>query len=749
MDYLLKASAVLLIFYGCYQLFLQRDTFFQGNRMFLLTGLIVACCLPLVVIPIYIEYTPIDLTSFVVDSPSSAESLPVIEAEPYDYSMILSSIYALGIIFFLGKLIIEFISLRRVLNTSREQSNGEFRIMETTEDIAPFSFFNRIVYNPKHFNTTELEHVITHEKVHSKQWHSFDTILANIACMLFWFNPIIWLYKKALQQNLEFIADQKAQYISECKKSYQTVLLKASVKNHQLAFTNQFYTSLIKKRIVMLHKSKSHKLNTLKFLLIIPVLGLFMMSFNTEKVYIEKPSETATITASEQQNGKEIEVIFHKDMSDEDLKTIQADLKKEGVTFEYENLKRNNDGEITGISTTFTSETGSTTYNTESDEPIKKFFFRMNDKTFGVGQLNPNTFTFKSKDGGTTIQSTTGNVFVVEEIDEESDEKIGTVKIVKRSNIDSVYFNSKDGKTYSWTNDGGKTIEIDASNKDKNSFFYRTNSDEPIYIINGKVVTKEELEDVDSDDIESINVLKGKSAVEVYGYKAKNGAVILNKKGAKGWTIDTDKNHNVKVEYEFFDVKDGEEPMIILDDKVITKKDMKTMNYNLIDKIEVIKDAKAIEIYGDKGKNGVIVIDSKTGNINADKIRFRKKDKNDYEVKVKGAYYTDKTGNVTKVVSGYNNVYFVDNSSAMRLVDKATPKELLERDKQTLKDDHGLDVRFSKIKRNKNGEITRIKIMVKDGKGNRASATYESEDGIPPIKYGNDYKGQVVVSSQL
>ncbi|MBO6632235.1 MAG: hypothetical protein JJ936_11910, partial [Psychroserpens sp.] len=489
--------------------------------------------------------------------------------------------------------------------------------------------------------------------------------------------------------------------------------------------------------------------NKLKFLLIVPVLALFMMSFNTKEVYIETPAKTSTIAAPSEDEGKEIEIIFNKDMSDDDLKTIQKDLKAEGVTFEYSDLKRNKNGEITGINTKFTSETGSTTYNTDSDEPIKKFYFRMSDKTFGVGQLNPNTFTFKSKDGGTTIQSTTGDIIVVEEIDEETDDKSGKVKIVKRSNIDTVYFNSKGGKTYSWTSDDGKSVEIDASNKDKNTFYYRTKSDEPIYIIDGKVVTKEALEDVDSDDIKSLNILKGKAAVEVYGYKAKNGAVILNKKDAKGWTIDHDKKSNFSVEYEFFDTDDGETPLIIMDDKVITKKDMKSMDYNLIDKIEVIKDTRAIEIYGDKGKNGVIIIDSKTGDINANKIKLRTSNDGDYKVRVKGATYTDDDGNVTKVVTGYNNVFFVDNSSAMRLVDKETPKALLERDKQTLKDDHGLDVRFSKIKRNKSGKITRIKITVKDNNGNRASATYESADGIPPIKYGHDYRGQVVVSSQL
>ena len=95
---------------------------------------------------------------------------------------------------------------------------------------------------------------------------------------------MVWLYKKELQQNLEFIADEKAQTVSDCKESYQRLLLKASVSNHPLALTNNFYNSLIKKRIIMLHKSKSKKLNQLKFLLTIPALGMIYYFKNYENV---------------------------------------------------------------------------------------------------------------------------------------------------------------------------------------------------------------------------------------------------------------------------------------------------------------------------------------------------------------------------------------------------------------------------------------------------------------------------------
>ncbi|TXD81855.1 hypothetical protein ESY86_16655 [Subsaximicrobium wynnwilliamsii] len=84
MDYLLKASAVLIIFYVCYYLFLRRETFFQTNRWFLLAGLVVSICIPFLVIPMYIEYVPLDLTGF-ANTTSTRGTTPITQ-EPFDYA---------------------------------------------------------------------------------------------------------------------------------------------------------------------------------------------------------------------------------------------------------------------------------------------------------------------------------------------------------------------------------------------------------------------------------------------------------------------------------------------------------------------------------------------------------------------------------------------------------------------------------------------------------------------------------------
>jgi beta-lactamase regulating signal transducer with metallopeptidase domain len=252
MEYLLTASAVIFIFYTCYKVFLQRETFFESNRWFLLIGLIFAILMPFIVIPVYIEYVPV-VQQFIVANAGTASQTAI--EDPIDFIQIVFLIYSIGALYFLVKFIIELSSLLLLLKKNSSYKKGAFTFIETHHKVPPFSFFKYIVYNKNQFNETELNHIINHEKVHAKQYHSIDIMLIHIASTLFWFNPFIWLYKKVLQQNLEFIADKEAQIVSKCEKSYQTLLLKSSVPNYQLVLANNFYNSLIKKRIVMLHKS--------------------------------------------------------------------------------------------------------------------------------------------------------------------------------------------------------------------------------------------------------------------------------------------------------------------------------------------------------------------------------------------------------------------------------------------------------------------------------------------------------------
>ncbi|WP_323788783.1 M56 family metallopeptidase [Psychroserpens sp.] len=725
MDYLLKASAVLLIFYICYKLFLQRDTFFQTNRWFLLCGLVLASCIPLIVIPIYIEYTPIAASGFSYTTTHASDAIPnVIANEPFDYLQVIIWTYIAGILFFIGKLCVEFLSLRKVLKTSEETaSTGYFKLLETSNDVAPFSFFNKIVYNPNQFSTEELTHVINHEKIHAKQYHSIDTIIAQLSCILFWFNPIVWLYKKAVQQNLEFIADQKAQYISPCEKSYQTVLLKASVQNHQLAFTNNFYTSLIKKRIVMLHKSKSKKLNQLKLILVLPLLAGFMMSYNTKTIYIETNTDNEENTEEVTDQDEIIEIIITKSTSDDNLLEIKDALEKKGITFNYKDVKRNSDGDITAIHTEFKSEKNSSNYNISGDEGIKSFRFKSDKNGFGVGTLDSNTFTYKTKGSGSSVkmQSTkgSGKVLIIEEDDDNGNSTVD-VRVLK--NKDSVYLMNKDDKI-TWSSD------------DNNSNVFIEDSDEPLFIINGKKVKKSLFEDVDSDDIESVFVIKGDNALKKYGKDGKNGVILMTKKGSKSLFSESEDTIILNSSNNFTFETDGDEPLYILNGTVITKDKMSAINSNDINSVEVLKDESAVKLYGKKGKNGVVIINSN----GLKKSEFFSNGNKNVIVEVDEE-------SPWKVETAVTSVQFFDdehNSDTIEfIIVKNSSDAFLETQKNNLKT-LGIDAKFTKVRRNKAGEITSIKISLDDNQGRKSSASWrEKNQAIPDIVMGksNDDK---------
>jgi len=325
MEYLLKASAVVTLFYLCYKLFLQRETFFESNRWFLLTGLVIAFTMPFIVIPIYVSPEPAYLQNIMITGSTIPVGTIINSEKPFDALQLIIGLYSIGTLFFLGRFIWQFGSLGFILLNNDRKKNGRYTYIKTINTTSPFSFFKWIVYNPKQFSETELKQILTHEKIHAGQFHSIDIILTQLASIVFWFNPFIWLYKKELQQNLEFIADQNTQEQFNCKKSYQHLLLKTSVPNYEMALTNNFYNSLIKKRIVMLHKNRSQSKNQWKYALVIPVLALFLMSFNTKEIirYDEAYNSNNALSESSVETGDVEMVMITKDFTDADFKKLK------------------------------------------------------------------------------------------------------------------------------------------------------------------------------------------------------------------------------------------------------------------------------------------------------------------------------------------------------------------------------------------------------------------------------------------
>lgn len=346
--YLIKSSGLIALFYLAYYFMLRKETFFISNRWFLLLGLFTSVVLPLVV---YTKIIMVESSSKNIDW----SRIPVtnsIENESFEINwyLILGILYAIGIILFLGKFVFDFYSLNTILRGKSIQNQADFKFVDTTENIAPFSYFNTIVYNSSLYSSSELENILEHEKVHSEQNHTVDVLISRLFCILFWFNPFIWLYKKAILQNLEFIADNEASKKISDKKSYQFTLLKITTHENCVAITNHFYQSLIKKRIVMLNKNQSKKSNSWKYILILPALVVFVFLFQIETIAQEKKSEQIiTETAKTDENSVDVYKI-NKNTTDEELKEKSSNLKENyAIIATFSGIKRNSKNELTAI----------------------------------------------------------------------------------------------------------------------------------------------------------------------------------------------------------------------------------------------------------------------------------------------------------------------------------------------------------------------------------------------------------------
>ena len=208
------------------------------------------------------------------------------------------------------------------------------------------------------YSETELESILAHEAIHSKEKHSLDVLVSQLVCAVFWFNPIVWFYKKAIVQNLEYIADQKAINQLKDKKSYQMALLKVVSHQNCLPITNNFYQSLIKKRIVMLNKKQSHKSNSWKYSLVLPFLIGFIFLFQIKTEAQIKQQSAEALSTSSASSSSAFSSILSKSTTDRELRELEETFTTKTEKLIISKVKRNKKGEITEIKLVF--DTGKT-----------------------------------------------------------------------------------------------------------------------------------------------------------------------------------------------------------------------------------------------------------------------------------------------------------------------------------------------------------------------------------------------------
>ncbi len=276
-DYLLKANIILALLYAFYRLFFYRDTFFKWRRAALLGILAVAVLAPLPWTQMWLSTLP---TAHAVGTFTAEVLLPefIVTPEPSRTGLSLTHlaawIYGIGVCLLAVRILIQCLAIGQLgRRCPRTEVNG-MTIHALPEGEAPFSFFRQIFVCPTGHTPEELDEILVHEQTHARQVHSLDVLAAELACTLGWFNPFVWLWKREVRQNLEYLADQSVLAGGHDRRTYQYHLLGLAYHKAAATIYNNFNVLPLKKRIRMMNKQKSKSIGQLKYLLFIPVAAL-------------------------------------------------------------------------------------------------------------------------------------------------------------------------------------------------------------------------------------------------------------------------------------------------------------------------------------------------------------------------------------------------------------------------------------------------------------------------------------------
>ncbi|PYF76067.1 M56 family metallopeptidase [Pedobacter nutrimenti] len=305
--YILKVSACLALFYGFYHFFLQKLTFFRENRCYLLLALLMSFLIPLLSIEMERQVQPLSLPGdqsvvalvgeYDPSGDGSAEHLnplPSTAGHGYNWSKMILVTYWLSCVVLALKLLANVFAVLKAAKEYRKV--GRLKVIYKKEGYTNCSFFNYVFVDRESLSGMEIEILLQHEKIHALSWHSLDKILMTACKIFLWFNPLIYLYDKALEQVHEYEADRETS-IRTGGHSYANLLLKMAIDKNTTHLLHYLVKSPVKDRIKMLFTKPSNHMKKFIYVAVLPLMALLMSSFSLKYmdkvVGLEKLSEAS------------------------------------------------------------------------------------------------------------------------------------------------------------------------------------------------------------------------------------------------------------------------------------------------------------------------------------------------------------------------------------------------------------------------------------------------------------------------
>ena len=575
--YILKSGVCLSLFYLFYRLLLSKETFYRFNRIALLGILVFSLLLPLIEVTkapqneINQAVLTIEQLLVMAENHQQTQVTAVVEGDdlvdtwrsPVHWIEIVLLFYIAGIFFLVCRNVYSLFRLVRLMNTAqRRQIDKHTVLLVHDRKVAPFSWMKFVV-----ISRTDLEEngreILIHECAHIRKHHSWDLLIADICIFFQWFNPGAWLLKQELQNIHEYEADEAVINEGINARDYQLLLIKKAVGTRLYSMANSFNHSKLKKRITMMLKEKSNPWARLKYLYVLPLAAIAVTAFARPEIS-EKADEISAVKVN-------------------DLAAI-VEAKVEEITKDVSNI-------------TF-------------GDSLKKLVVTGDSILKEKGTIS--IYGEKGKNGVLATKLLP---------DEDNHFKITKTQAKIKPGMNT----SVDKSKLMGTHIGGIST-VDLRDKDV------------LVIIDGKESSRTVVDALDPSRIESISILDGKEATDIYGDKAKNGAMVIqlhstaeqilqNKykidaisktrldalnRGSKNWGVTF---HSVS----------GKKPLVYIDGKeAVGEEALSSVSPERIKSISVMKDKAAVEVYGERGKDGVVLVDLLTEEEYQNKQKFPK-----------------------------------------------------------------------------------------------------------------------------
>src|SRR5436190_434894 len=362
LPYIINVAVILLACLAFYKLLLRRKTFYKVNRFFLIACLAISFALPLVQVPqqfslrkpttAVIQQPSLIVTEQVQQSPpnikqdakntdgasNATQTAAKAENSGFSFAQLMTWmfwIYWFGVIVFGVSFLFQLVLLLVRAYRNPVIIDGKYRIVEVKGDKAPCSFGNNIFINPEKYEWETYNQILLHEKIHIRENHTLDIIIAELLLIFQWFNPFAWIYRREIESNLEFLTDdQLMQQKKVDKQSYQLSLMKVSAPHFPLSLTTNYNQSILKKRIAMMNKKRSNLHTAWKYFFLLPVFAFLACLLNEPMAYGQESQKAGKTEKSVKNHGMETKGYWFAIIKDDKINIRFSDKKMDDEDFD-------------------------------------------------------------------------------------------------------------------------------------------------------------------------------------------------------------------------------------------------------------------------------------------------------------------------------------------------------------------------------------------------------------------------------